>query len=397
MSRASGAAPASRDEAELRRAFTSLLTHPVLDRRRHPDLFALVRAPSLRPVLTDWFGSRLGYRLVVADSTARLFRLPLLSSAGMTVVAPRRFGAPSRRVLVLALLAASAAEDAADVTTTQDLSDRVRALSAHDEVDLEPYEPDRFAERQVFVKAVDVLVGVGALRPIGRDAEEQREGWAHRRDAVGGGYEVVRDLLLRMVDPVALDAALGARPARDEPVADSTARFGLMRRLIELPVCLFADLTNPERAYLASQRHRILGWCTQMTGWVVEQRAEGLALIATDDSGTDLPFPRPRSVDFVALMILDELRRRSGGDGSLGDEDVDWAATEVRARYPKAMTKELESDLAVRDRAVELLRALDLLRPATVAGRWWLSPAAARFRDPRVVAVTRRLDDQDDG
>lgn len=61
-------------------------------------------------------------------------------------------------------------------------------------------------------------------------------------------------------------------------------------------------------------------------------------------------------------------------------------------RYPKAMTKELESDLAVRVRAVELLCALDLLRPDPPDG-WSLTPVAWRFRDPRVMSVTSRFDE----
>lgn len=380
----------SRDTVERQRAFTGLLAQPVLDGKRHPELFALIRSPRHRPVLIDWFAARLGYRLVVTESAARLFRLPL----GNVVVAPRRFPTASRRVLVLAILAAAGAEDAEDVTTTQDLSDRARALTRHEDVGLAPYDPDRFAERQLFVKAIALLVDAGALRPIApRDAEDQREGWAHRRDAVGGAYEVERELLLRMVDPAALAAALdesGDGGVDTGAAPESAARFGLLRRLIELPVCLFDDLTDSERAYLASQRHRVLAWCTEMTGWVVEQRAEGMALIAAGEGDTDLPFPRLRSVDFATLMVLDELRSRQDEHGMLGDEQLDRAAAEVRARHPKAMTKELDTDLAVRERAVELLRALDLLRPAHHR-RWWLSPAAARFRNPRVVAVTSRL------
>ena len=383
----------SRDTVERQRAFTGLLAHPVLDRWRHPELFGLVRKPRHRSVLTEWFATRLGYRLVVTDSAARLFRLPL----GDAVVTPPRFMAPSRRVLVLAILAAASAEDAEDVTTTQDLSDRVRALTRHGDVDLALYDPDRFAERQLFVAAVDLLVGAGVLRPIARDADEQREGWAHRRDAVGGAYEVERELLLRMVDPAALAAALDERGRRDGGAApESAARFGLMRRLLELPVCLVDDLTPAERGYLTSQRHRVLAWCTEMTGWTVEQRAEGLALIVADESDTDLPFPRLRAVDFATLMVLDELLARQDHHGVVDDDQFDRAVTEVRARYPRAMTKELNTDAAVRDRAVELLRALDLLRPAR-SGGWWLSPAAARFRNPRVVAVTSRLDEDANG
>jgi len=377
----------SRDTAERQRAFTGLLAHPVLDRKRHPEVFALVRNPRHRPVLIEWFATRLGYRLVVTDSGARLFRLPL----GNVVVAPRRFATTPRRVLVLAILAAACAEDTEDVTTTQDISDRVRALTSHDDVDLAPYDPDRFVERQLFVKAVALLVDAGALRPMTPGgAEEEREGWAHRRDTVGGAYEVERELLLRLVDPAALAAALDERGDDAGEPRESIARFGLLRRLIELPVCLFDDLTDSERAYLVGQRHRILAWCTEMTGWVVEQRAEGLALIAVNEADTDLPFPRLRAVDFATLTLLDELRSRSDENGELDDEQLELAAAEVRARYPKAMTKELDTDLAMRERAVELLEALDLLRP-TGGGGWWLSPAAARFRNPKVVAVTASL------
>jgi uncharacterized protein (TIGR02678 family) len=400
----------SRDGVERQRAFTGLLAHPVLDRRRHPELFALVRNPRHRGMLTDWFATRLGYRLVVTDAAARLVRLPL----GTGVVAPQRFAPAPRRALVLAILAAAGAEDAEDVTTTQDLSDRVRALTRHEDIDLAPYDPDRFAERHLFVRAVELLVTAGALRPITRDAEEQREGWAHRRDTVGGAYEVERELLLRMVDPAALRAALqqagepgagraGERgePGGADPVAESP-RFGVMRRLLELPVCLLDDLSPAERGYLTSQRHRVLAWCTEMTGWTVEQRAEGLALIATDEADTDLPFPRLRAVDFAALMMLEELLARQDERGLLDGEQLDRAAAEVRARYPRAMTKELGTDQVVRERAVELLRALDLLRPfdlvdpAAGPDTWWLTPAAARFRNPRVVCVTSALDESVD-
>ncbi|MGH3437994.1 MAG: TIGR02678 family protein [Sciscionella sp.] len=378
-----------RDTVERRRAFTGLLAHPVIDRHANPELLALVRRH--RPVLITWFAEYLGYRLVVTDTAARLFRLPL----GGAVLAPPRFGQPPRRVLVLAVLAAAAAEDTEDVTTTQDLSDRVRALSGHEDVHLAPYEPDRFSERQLFAKAVQVLLGAGALRPTGKGADEQREGWARRTDAVGGAYDVQRELLLRMVEPSALDAALGTPDSEAAP-EDSSARFGIMRRLLELPVCLHADLTDAERTYLASQRYRILAWCEEMTGWVVEQRAEGLALIAAEEGDTDLPFPRLRAVDFVALMLLDELLRKQSNAGLVTAADLDQAAAEVRRGHEKAMTKELADDQALRAKGMETLLALDLLRPAAGKDTWWLTPAAARFRNPRVVSVTTRIDDGDD-
>jgi uncharacterized protein (TIGR02678 family) len=376
----------NRDTVERQRAFTGLLARPVLHRDRDPELFALVRHPQHRPVLIDWFAGRLGYRLVVTAAAARLFRLPIDGC----VIAPTRTAPAPRRVLVLAILAAAAAEDTDELTTTQDLSDRVRALSRHDEVDLAPYDPDRFTERHLFVAAVRLLVDAGPFRPISRDTEDQREGWAHRRNAIGGAYRVDRELLLRMVDPGSLAAALGDAASRGPRPEDAT-RWSVMRRLVELPVCLLDDLTEVERAYLTGQRHRIVGWCVEMTGWVVEQRREGLALIAVEEDDTDLPFPRLKAVDFTALMVLEELRTGLGEDRLVTDVDVDAAAHEVRVRYPKAMTKELETDLAVRERALDLLRALDLVRSAGPA-RWWVSPVADRYRGPRVVSVTSRIE-----
>lgn len=378
----------TRDAAERQRAFTGLLAHPVLDRWRYPELFALVRSSRHRPILVDWFKNRLNYDLVITESAARLFRRPI----GHDVVAPQRYGAPGRRVLTLAVLGAAVAEDAEDLTTTQELSDRVRVLTRRDDVGLAEYDADRFVDRSQFVKAIGLLVDAGVLRPVDRDDEDRREGWAHHRDTVGGAYEVVRQLLLRLVDPVALSAALGERGDDfDAAVAtDAASRYVVMRRLVELPVCLIADLGEAERAYLVNQRHRLVAWCTEMTGWVVEQRAEGLALIASEEADTDLPFPRLRAVDFASLMVLDELRTVADEQGRVTADQLLQAAVEVRFRYPKALTKELETDLAIRDRAVELLRALDLLRPETDGG-WWLSPSSARFRNPSVVSVTARL------
>jgi uncharacterized protein (TIGR02678 family) len=380
----------NRDAAERQRAFTALLRWPVLDRHTHPEVWPLVRIH--RAPLGEWFAQRLGYRLVVTDSAARLFRLPVDG----TVVAPRRYRPPTRRVLVLTILAAAAAEDTEDITTTQDLSDRVRALSTHAEVELAPYDPDRFAERTLFVKAVQLLVSVGALHSTGRDDEEQREGWAHRRDAVGGAYEVRRELLLRLVDPASLSAALTAGHD-DSPPHQPAARFGLMRKLLELPVVLYEDLTDAERIYLTGQRHRVLTWCAEMTGWVLEQRAEGMALIAPSETDTDLPFPKLRAADFAALMVLDELVRTHGAGSTVTADDLGRAAAEARAHHAKAMTNDLRTGDAVESTARDLLGALDLLRPTEIPDRWRLTAAAARYRNPRVVAVNARLDEEETG
>lgn len=377
---------ATRDEVNRRRAFVGLLAHPVVDRHRDTELFGLIRDPRYRADLMSWFASRLGYRLVVTDTSARLFRLPL----GDKVIAPRRLMPTSRRALVLALLAAAAAEDAEDITSTQDLSDRVRVLSGREDTGVAEYDPDRFAERKLFAHAVSLLVSTAALIPADKSGDEQREGWARKTDKVGGTFGVQREMLLRMVDPASLAAALGERGA---VVNDSAERFTVMRRLVELPVCLYSDLTEAERAYLIRQRTRVVAWCHEMTGWTVEQRAEGLALIAAEESHTDLPFPRLRAVDFVALMILGGVYRRRDENSVVTEDDLVAAVEEVANTHPKSITADISAASARRDRTVELLRALDLLRPGLRPGLWQLTPVAARYRDPRILSVTARLEE----
>jgi uncharacterized protein (TIGR02678 family) len=287
---------------------------------------------------------------------------------------------PSRRILVIALLVAAGAEDADDLTTVQELSDRVRALAARDEVPVSPYDPDRFTERQLFIKAVDLLTGLGGLRPSGRAGEEMLTGWAHRTDSLGGAYHVERELLLRLTDPAALAAAVGRRTAGPR-LDDHDRRYTIMRRLIELPVCLLEDLTEAERAYLSSQRHRLLGWCREMTGWAVEQRREGVALIPAGEEGTDRPFPKLRADHFGALLVLNRLL----GEHTVDHARVTTAAADVGRGYPKAMTAAFRDDPAqLADAAVEVLAELDLLRRS--GDGWRVMPAAGRFRDPAVVA-----------
>ncbi len=367
---------------ERRRAFTGLLAAQVVTRAAHPELWALVRRH--QPVLRDWFADRLGYRLAVGDDNARLYRLPLDGA----IVAPARPRPESRRVLVLALLAAVCAEDADDLTTVQDLSDRVRTLAARDDAPVSGYDPDRFNERRLFAKAVELLARLGALHPTGQSGEEMLTGWAHRKDAIGGAYRVQREPLLRLADPESLAAAVGRPTTAPEPL--DGRRFSIMRRLLELPVCLIEDLAEDERAYLTSQRGRLLDWCREMTGWTVEQRREGIALIPAE-GGTDRPFPELKAEHFGALMVLDGLLRESSGGTAVTRAVVGDVAGDVAERYPKAMTKAFRADPGLlADASIVLLTELDLLRPS--AHGWRLTPPAARFRGPTVVATQPRME-----
>lgn len=371
----------AQETLERQRAFTGLLHRPALLRQADPELWSLVRRH--RATLDEWCTNRLGYQLFLSESAARLYRLPLDD----IVTSPVRYRPESRRVVVLAILVAAAAEDAEDITTTQDLAQRVEVLTSCSDVQLQPYDNSSFAHRLQFVKAIRLLAGIGVLRPD--SAGDQDEGWAHRKHAIGGVFEVQRDMLLRIVDPRALRATVQPQEGSADLPAHA-ARFGIMRRLLELPACYYEDLSEAERDYWTNQRHRLLRWCVEMTGWTVEQRAEGVALVADGEQQTDLPFPQLRASHFMTLMVLDALVTEHGAGADIGKGDIEAIADTVAATYPKALTNELKQPHAICDHAVDLLTALDLLRPQG-PGAWRIMPAAARFRDPTVRPVASPL------
>ena len=76
----------------------ALVSAIALSRAASPEIFHLVRRHQHR--LAEWFDTRLGYRLVLSATTARLVRLA--SPTG--VVSPAPFEPVPRRALVLALL-----------------------------------------------------------------------------------------------------------------------------------------------------------------------------------------------------------------------------------------------------------------------------------------------------
>src|SRR5690606_30059038 len=90
----------------------------------------------------------------------RLHRDP---SGPQPSAAPPPRNPPARRELVLQLLAAAACESADGTTTIQELSDETRALSVNPASQVSPYNPDRRAERQAFLRALDRLTELGVL------------------------------------------------------------------------------------------------------------------------------------------------------------------------------------------------------------------------------------------
>jgi uncharacterized protein (TIGR02678 family) len=168
------------------------------------------------------------------------------------------------------------------------------------------------------------------------------------------------------------------------PEGENRLRFErIARRLTEDPSLLLADLDEDERAYFLGQRARLEGAVAIATGYQVERRAEGSALIVDDRAFTDLPFPTNATVKQVALLLCDVLAA-AGPGGELSAEAVRRAVHELVSEHGRHWSREAADPAqvgALTDAAIEVLLACDLARRGE-AGGLRPSPLAARFRSP---------------
>jgi uncharacterized protein (TIGR02678 family) len=371
--------------AQAQEAFTGLLATPLLAARVQPELFAAVLRH--RAIVGDW-SARLGYRLVVAGSVIRLHRDP---AGPDRAAAPPPWDPPARRDLVLLALAAAACEATDASTTVQELSDEVRALSAGTRVTA--YDPDRRAERQAFVRGLGRLTELGILVRRTSDETLLRQ-WEEDGTGVGAGYEVDRDALLQFTDPYTVERALAVGPADadGETARVHTRSQRLLRILVEDTALLYGDLHPLDAEYARGQRSWLAGQAADMTGGVVETRAEGMLLRLPDDrpatSAVTPAFPAATAGRWFALKVLDASAAAGEPDESgrivLTDAQVDAVVTRVYTGNQRALTKELsESPARLRSVTERILSGLGLIRLGD--GGWIVLPVAGRYRAPRAV------------
>jgi uncharacterized protein (TIGR02678 family) len=168
------------------------------------------------------------------------------------------------------------------------------------------------------------------------------------------------------------------------PEGENRARFErLARRLVEDPALLLDDLTGDERGYFLGQRARIETAVADATGYQVERRAEGSALIVEGRAFTDVPFPTNSTIKQVALLLCDTLAATPPGT-SLSDEAMRAAVAELIAEHGDHWRRDRDDPAQLAHLTVaacDVLVAAGLSR-RTEAGSLQPTPLAARFREP---------------
>jgi uncharacterized protein (TIGR02678 family) len=294
------------------------------------------------------------------------------------------------RACVLLLLTLVALERGGAQTAIGELAKHVEHAGA----DVEPPVSIDFrqrSERMAFADGLDLLCSWGVLE----HTAGSRESFARRDQGADEALFTVdhRRLALLFRDPAAALEARSLDQLLDEssryaPTSEgeNRARFErLARRLTEDPVLLLSDLDEEQRTYFLGQRARIEGAVAAATGYAVERRAEGSALIVDDRSFTDIPFPTNSTVKQVALLLCDALAD-AGPDGEVSREELRRAVARLVAEHGEHWGRDLDgpAQLAqLTESAIDVLVQSGLAMPSDIGGLV-PSPIAARFRTPTV-------------
>ena len=382
---------ARQEGEELAHAIRVLLATPFLTAERDEAAFDVVRRRHDR--LAEWFDRNCGWRLHVdvRQRYARLGKVGDRPDPSRPARRQRSTRAPfdRRRYALLCVVAAELL--AAPATTIGLLAGRVTEATAAD-VELPTFDPTRREERAAFVDALKFLERHDAVRAV----DGLTDSFVDAAD-VKVLYRVDTGRLLRLlaapVPPSRVEgfdlAALlceqryGDAPSPHAEVAQAQRnlwlRHSVTRRLLDEPVLYYDELSDAQRAYLATPTgRRVIRQAAQEAGFVLEERAEGMLLVDPDAIATDDRFPEERNhAKHAALLVLDRLV--AAGEGPMADADLVAYVAELLERFPAwAKTYQSEGGAArLAADAVDVLCGFGLAR--RTAGQVRARPAAARY------------------
>jgi uncharacterized protein (TIGR02678 family) len=392
------------DREERTQALRALLATPFVGAEE--QAYALVRRHERE--LASTLQVTYGYQLEVGSTAARASGLPTPdglrrplrirpASVSGRKRAPDEWAALGDRACVLLLLTLVALERGGPQTAIAELGQEIERAGA----DVEPPITVDFrqrSERMAFADGLDLLCAWGVIE----HTSGSHESYSRREQDDDEALFTVdrRRLALLLRDPAAALEATTLGQLVDEsarysptPEGENRARAErLARRLTEDPALLLVDLEDDDRTYLLSQRARIEGAVAAATGYEVERRAEGSALIVDDRAFTDLPFPTNSTLKQVALLLCDALAD-AGPDGELSFEAVRDAVAGLVAKHRHHWDRNPDDPAevaALTAAATDILLACDLARRSGLSGGLRATPLAARFRSPTLHAAEGR-------
>jgi uncharacterized protein (TIGR02678 family) len=267
-------------ERALERATRALLRRPLLRHTDDPDALRLVRRHATE--LREWFDQNSGWRLHVDTEVARLYKLVEPDTAGTHPARESKAHVPfGRRRYALLCLALSVLERADAQITLGRLAEGIIVATSDERLAAAgvSFELSGREERADLVAVVRLLLELGALARVAGDED------AFVREAGDVLYDVERRVLAVLISAPRGPSTISAPDfptrlreliAEPEPMSDDlrtrAIRHRLTRRLLDDPVVYYDELSEPELAYLTSQRAALTRRISERTGLVPEDR-----------------------------------------------------------------------------------------------------------------------------
>ncbi|GAA1029421.1 MULTISPECIES: TIGR02678 family protein [Amycolatopsis] len=390
-------AAAEREEVSL--GIRQLLAAPLITERGKPDAFDLIRRRG-EPI-RQWFDYYCGWPLTIEPRLgyARLAKVRVADDPRRPLRRLRSGKAPFDRRRYVLLCVTAAELLATPVTTIGLLAKRVVQATAADEA-ITTLDTASREERRALVDVLRLLEHYGVLDAV----DGSTEAFVESAEAKVL-YQIDGTLVLRLLsapigpsrlevplDEVALrfeellaavsrerrygvSSAHSDRPGQSEVQRNLWLRHSVFRRLVDDPVLYFDDLSDAERAYLASPTGRqLLRRAAEQGGFVLEERAEGVLLVDVESVATDSRFPDDAgNAKVAALLLLETLT------GPVTVEQLRIQAGELLSRFPRWAEGYRGPDGAERlaADAIEVLMAFGLAQLSSGIAR--PLPAAARY------------------
>ncbi len=292
---------------ELQKAARSLLRQPLITTQDSEDFRLILKWET---VLRNEFTQKLGYRLDVNRTAARLLRRPasLTPWRGARLGKDRSF---SRWGYVYLCLTLAALEQPGHQVLASELLSRI-AQVARGDIRLQ-LDSTQFVQRRAFRDAVRYLEQIGVLTVRDGDVDllvnDGQVLWDIDRDAAAMCM-VASPSVLRSVASV--DDFIVEPTPGDSDGRSRRARHLLNRRMVDQPVVVLSDLTPDEAELAWRNRRREAENISRLTGCNVELRKEGLALIDHPNQPLGVTqFPGSSAVCHAALLLLSSLLERA--------------------------------------------------------------------------------------
>lgn len=362
------ASAVSGDVSGRRDAARALLQQPIVTAATDRETFDLVRCHA--PALKSMFADRLGYRLVVEPTFARLIKAPLGPTSphrALRHADGSEFGAITYACLAL-VCAALIEPGTGERVSVDDLLEQVRADARENGIVF----GDPVSEERNFAAALRVLEEWGVITESARGDEASGD---------EPHLDVHRDLLPHLLDtPLHEMPGPAAALARHE---HEPAARRLYRRLVEDPFVARDELDDEAAAILARDRHELARMLEDDFGLVLEVRTEGA--LAYDPAGmlTDEAFPGSGTLKHACLLLLTELTEQLGASAAttlhVDVHTLDSVLADLAAARSRTWKSIYVRDLALLRRdVVALLVRLGLARPHE--NGFELTAPAARYR-----------------